>query len=42
MINQEYQEERCKEKYNKENAGGFFKYYELEQYEDTLRNVKIR
>ena len=29
-----------KEKYNKENAGGFFKYYELEQYEDTLRNVK--
>jgi len=29
-----------KEKYNKDNAGGFFKYYELEQYEDTLRNVR--
>jgi adenine-specific DNA-methyltransferase len=33
-------EKDVKEKYNKENAGGFFKYYELEQYEDTLRNVK--
>lgn len=22
------------------NAGGFFKYYEVEQYEDTLRKVK--
>jgi len=29
-----------KEKYNQNNAGGFFKYYELEQYEDTLRKVK--
>jgi adenine specific DNA methylase Mod len=29
-----------KEKYNKNNAGGFFKYYELEQYEDTLRKAK--
>jgi adenine-specific DNA-methyltransferase len=33
-------EKDVKEKYNKDNAGGFFKYYELEQYEDTLRNVK--
>ena len=33
-------EKDVQEKYNKENAGGFFKYYELEQYEDTLRNVK--
>jgi len=29
-----------KKKYNKNEAGGFFKYYELEQYEDVLRNVK--
>ncbi len=29
-----------KENYNKDKAGGFFKYYELEQYEDTLRRVK--
>jgi adenine specific DNA methylase Mod len=29
-----------KEKYNKNNAGGFFKYYELEQYEDTLRKAR--
>ncbi|MBE3128990.1 MAG: site-specific DNA-methyltransferase [Actinobacteria bacterium] len=29
-----------KEIYNSQNAGGFFKYYELEQYEDTLRKVK--
>ncbi|HPT77467.1 MAG TPA: site-specific DNA-methyltransferase, partial [Defluviitaleaceae bacterium] len=33
-------EKDVKEKYNKDNAGGFFKYYELEQYEDTLRKVK--
>ena len=33
-------ENDIKEKYNKKNAGGFFKYYELEQYEDTLRKVK--
>jgi len=25
-----------KEKYNKNNAGGFFKYCELEQFEDVL------
>lgn len=29
-----------KEKYNQNNAEGFFKYFELEQYEDTLRKVK--
>jgi len=33
-------EKDVKEKYNTQNAGGFFKYYELEQYEDTLRKVK--
>jgi len=33
-------EKDVKEKYNENNAGGFFKYYELEQYEDTLRKVK--
>jgi adenine specific DNA methylase Mod len=33
-------EKDVKGKYNKDNAGGFFKYYELEQYEDTLRKVK--
>ena len=33
-------EKDVKEKYNKDNAGGFFKYYELEQYEDALRKVK--
>jgi len=33
-------EKDVKEKYNPQNAGGFFKYYELEQYEDTLRKVK--
>jgi len=33
-------ERDVKEKYNPQNAGGFFKYYELEQYEDTLRKVK--
>ncbi len=27
------------EKYNRRNAGGFFKYYELEQFEDTLAKV---
>ncbi|MCS7178167.1 MAG: site-specific DNA-methyltransferase [Anaerolineae bacterium] len=26
--------------YNPDRAGGFFKYYELEQYEDTLRRVR--
>jgi len=33
-------EKDVKEKYNENNAGGFFKYYELEQYEDVLRNAK--
>ncbi len=33
-------DEDVKENYNKNKAGGFFKYYELEQYEDTLRRVK--
>ena len=33
-------EKDVKEKYNKDNAGGFFKYYELEQYEDTLKKAK--
>jgi len=32
-------EEDVKEKYNKNNAGGFFKYYELEQYEEVLANT---
>ena len=32
-------EKDVKENYNKNNAGGFFKYYELEQYEDTLRKA---
>ncbi|MGC9124128.1 MAG: site-specific DNA-methyltransferase, partial [Thermoplasmata archaeon] len=30
-------EDDVKEKYNENNAGGFFKYYDLEQYEQTLR-----
>jgi len=29
-------EKDVQEKYNKENAGGFFKYCELEQFEDVL------
>jgi hypothetical protein len=33
-------EKDVKEKYNENNAGGFFKYYELEQYEEILRKVK--
>ena len=33
-------DEDVKENYNRKKAGGFFKYYELEQYEDTLRRVK--
>ncbi|MGK0689807.1 MAG: site-specific DNA-methyltransferase [Aquificaceae bacterium] len=32
-------EKDVKEKYNENNAGGFFKYYELEQYEDVLSNL---
>jgi len=30
-------EEGVQEKYNENSAGGFFKYYDLEQYEQTLR-----
>jgi adenine specific DNA methylase Mod len=33
-------EKDIKEKYNENNAGGFFKYYELEQYEEILRKAK--
>ncbi|MEM0333472.1 MAG: site-specific DNA-methyltransferase, partial [Candidatus Aenigmatarchaeota archaeon] len=33
-------EKNVKEKYNKYNAGGFFKYYELEQYADVLDKTK--
>jgi adenine specific DNA methylase Mod len=33
-------EKNVKEKYNENNAGGFFKYFELEQFEQTLRKVK--
>ena len=32
-------EKDVKEKYNENDAGGFFKYYELEQYEEILRNA---
>lgn len=35
-------EKDVKERYNPQNAGGFFKYYEIEQYEDTLRKVKYQ
>ena len=31
-------EKDVKEKYNQNNAGGFFKYYDLEQYEQTLKS----
>jgi len=33
-------EKDVKEKYSQQKAGGFFKYYELEQYDDTLRKTK--
>ncbi|MCS7134412.1 MAG: DNA methyltransferase [Candidatus Pacearchaeota archaeon] len=33
-------EKDVKEKYNKDNAGGFFKYMEIEQFEQTLRKTK--
>jgi len=33
-------EKDVKERYNEQNAGGFFKYYELEQFEDTLRRTR--
>jgi len=32
-------EKDVKENYNENKAGGFFKYYELEQYEETLANT---
>jgi len=32
-------EKDVKEKYNEKQAGGFFKYYEIEQFEDTLRKA---
>ncbi|MEN3039417.1 MAG: site-specific DNA-methyltransferase, partial [Candidatus Kryptonium sp.] len=35
-------EKDVKEKYNPKNAGGFFKYHEIEQYEDTLDNIQIQ
>lgn len=31
-----------KDKYNKNRAGGFFKYFELEQYEEILRTIKYK
>ena len=33
-------EKDVKRKYNENNTGGFFKYYELEQYEEILRKAK--
>ncbi|MEO0223970.1 MAG: site-specific DNA-methyltransferase [candidate division WOR-3 bacterium] len=35
-------EKNVKDKYNENNAGGFFKYYKLEQYEDILRKAKYQ
>lgn len=35
-------EKDVKEKYNEKEAGGFFKYQVLEQYEDTLDNLEIK
>lgn len=32
-------EKNVKEKYNEKNAGSFFKYHTLEQYEDALENI---
>ena len=32
-------DEDVKQHYNEKQAGGFFKYYELESYEDTLKNA---
>jgi adenine-specific DNA-methyltransferase len=34
-------EKDVKEKYNEKNAGGFFKYHILEQYEDSLENIEF-
>jgi adenine specific DNA methylase Mod len=33
-------EKDVRERYNEQNAGGFFKYYELEQFEDALRRTR--
>jgi hypothetical protein len=33
-------EKDVRERYNAQNAGGFFKYYELEQFEDALRRTR--
>ena len=35
-------EKDVKEKYNKNTAGGFFKYQVLEQYEDSLDNIELK
>jgi adenine-specific DNA-methyltransferase len=35
-------EKDVKEKYNEKNAGGFFKYQILEQYEDALDNIELQ
>ncbi|MEM0230596.1 MAG: site-specific DNA-methyltransferase [Candidatus Woesearchaeota archaeon] len=35
-------EKDVKEKYNENKAGGFFKYYELEQYEQTLKKCRYK
>jgi len=34
-------EKDVNEKYNENNAGGFFKYFDLEQYEDSLNNIEF-
>ncbi len=34
-------ENDVKENYNENNAGGFFKYFDLEQYEDSLNNIEF-
>jgi len=33
-------EKDVRERYNEQSAGGFFKYYELEQFEDALRHTR--
>jgi len=35
-------EKDVREKYNENNAGGFFKYFELEQYEEILRTIRYK
>ena len=43
MINQVFPKKKdVKEKYNKNAAGGFFKYQVLEQYEDSLDNIELK